>query len=94
MRYGATCDRPTAGGLVAYGGRIAVLPGQTAAEEFSTLVHELAHEMLHKAERKTATTKSASVDYSGSVLALNDPSASCPCDRDANNRAVWDIRRD
>ncbi len=40
-----------------YGGRIAVLPGQAPAEEFSTLVHELAHEMLHKAERRTATTK-------------------------------------
>jgi len=34
-----------------------LLPGQTSAEEFSTLVHELAHEMLHKAERRTATTK-------------------------------------
>jgi len=42
---------------ISYGGRIAVLPGQEAAEEFSTLVHELAHEMLHKAERRTATTK-------------------------------------
>ena len=40
-----------------YGGRIAILPGQGAAEEFSTLVHELAHEMLHKAERRTVTTK-------------------------------------
>jgi hypothetical protein len=42
---------------MSYGGKIAILPGQTAAEEFSTLVHELAHEMLHKAERRTATTK-------------------------------------
>ena len=42
---------------MSYGGRIAVLPGQGAAEEFSTLVHELAHEMLHKADRRTATTK-------------------------------------
>ena len=42
---------------MSYGGRIAILPGQEPAEEFSTLVHELAHEMLHKAERRTATTK-------------------------------------
>ena len=42
---------------MSYGGRIAILPGQSKAEEFSTFVHELAHEMLHKAERRTATTK-------------------------------------
>jgi len=27
------------------------------AEEFSTLVHEMAHEMLHRNERRTLTTK-------------------------------------
>jgi len=42
---------------VSYGGRIALLPGQTKAEEFTALVHETAHEFLHKAERRTATTK-------------------------------------
>ena len=42
---------------VSYGGRIAILPGQSKAEEFSTLVHETTHELLHKAERRTATTK-------------------------------------
>lgn len=42
---------------VSYGGKIVLFPGQETAEEFSTLVHELAHEMLHKAERRTATTK-------------------------------------
>jgi len=42
---------------MSYGGRIALLPGQGSAEEFSTLVHELAYEMLYKAERRTATTK-------------------------------------
>ena len=42
---------------MSYGGRIALLPGQSKSEEFSTLVHETAHEFLHKAERRTATTK-------------------------------------
>jgi hypothetical protein len=42
---------------ISYGGKIAIYPGQGEAEEFSTLVHELAHEMLHKAERRTTTTK-------------------------------------
>jgi hypothetical protein len=41
---------------VSYGGKIALLPGQTKAEEFVTLVHETAHELLHKAERRTFTT--------------------------------------
>jgi hypothetical protein len=27
------------------------------AEEFSTLVHEIGHEMLHRGERRTLTTK-------------------------------------
>jgi antirestriction protein ArdC len=42
---------------MSYCGKIAILPGRSVAEEFSTLVHELAHEMLHKAERRTTTTK-------------------------------------
>jgi antirestriction protein ArdC len=42
---------------MSYGGKIALFPGQSPAEEFATLVHEFAHEMLHKAERRTATTK-------------------------------------
>jgi hypothetical protein len=40
---------------VSYGGKIALLPGQSKAEEFTTLVHETAHELLHKAERRTMT---------------------------------------
>jgi hypothetical protein len=41
---------------VSYGGKIALLPGQSEPEEFVTLVHETAHELLHKAERRTFTT--------------------------------------
>jgi antirestriction protein ArdC len=41
---------------VSYGGKIALLPGQSKAEEFVTLVHEVAHELLHKTERRTKTT--------------------------------------
>jgi hypothetical protein len=42
---------------VSYGGRIAILPGKSKAETFATLVHETAHELLHKSDRRTATTK-------------------------------------
>jgi hypothetical protein len=42
---------------MSYGGRIALLPGQSKAETFATLVHETAHELLHRSDRRTATTK-------------------------------------
>src|ERR1019366_2384765 len=42
---------------VSYGGKIVLRPGQTKAEEFAVLVHEVAHERIHKSERRTATTK-------------------------------------
>jgi hypothetical protein len=41
---------------VSYGGKIALLPGQSPAEEVVTLVHELGHEYLHKSDRRTKTT--------------------------------------
>lgn len=39
------------------GGKITLLPGQPPAEEFATLVHEVAHEMMHRDERRSSTTK-------------------------------------
>ena len=33
------------------------LSGMQPAEQFSTLVHEIAHEMLHRGDRRTLTTK-------------------------------------
>jgi antirestriction protein ArdC len=42
---------------VSRGGRITLMPNLPAAEEFSTLVHELAHEKLHRTDRRAETTK-------------------------------------
>ena len=42
---------------ISYGGKISLFPDQTKPGEFAALVHECAHEFLHKAERRTATTK-------------------------------------
>ena len=39
------------------GGKITLLPGQSSAEEFATLAHEVAHEMMHRNERRRSTTK-------------------------------------
>ena len=39
------------------GGKITLLPGQSPAEDFETLTHELAHEMMHRDERRSSTSK-------------------------------------
>jgi len=39
------------------GGTITLLPGESPAEEFATLAHEVAHEMMHCDERRSSTTK-------------------------------------
>lgn len=46
--------RPASG--LSCGGRIVLRPGLPAAEHFSVLVHETAHELLHRGERRQATT--------------------------------------
>ena len=38
-------------------GKIVILPGQAAAEEFATLAHEIAHALLHQGGQRTETTK-------------------------------------
>jgi len=42
---------------VSSGGKITLLPGQSPAEEFSTLAHEIAHELLHRGDRRSATSR-------------------------------------
>lgn len=42
---------------VSSGGRITIRPGLNPPEEFSVLVHEFAHELLHRGERRQDTTK-------------------------------------
>jgi hypothetical protein len=39
------------------GDKITLLPDQSPAEEFATLSHELAHEMMHRTERRSSTSK-------------------------------------
>jgi hypothetical protein len=39
------------------GGKITFLPGQVPAEEFATLAHEVAHELMHRHERRASTSK-------------------------------------
>jgi hypothetical protein len=39
------------------GGKITLLPEQSPAEEFSTLAHEVAHELMHRDERRASTSK-------------------------------------
>ena len=50
-------DKLTHAKGLSYGGKITLSSGMQPAEEFSTLVHEIAHEMLHHGERRTLTTK-------------------------------------
>src|SRR6267378_4116275 len=42
---------------MAENGKITLLPQQTPAETFATLVHEVAHSEMHFGERRSATTK-------------------------------------
>jgi len=39
------------------GGKITLLPNQTPAEDFATLAHEIAHELMHRDERRASTSK-------------------------------------
>jgi antirestriction protein ArdC len=42
---------------ISTGGKITLLPGQSPAEEFATLVHEVGHETMHRNERRNGTSK-------------------------------------
>ncbi|MEW5980104.1 MAG: ArdC family protein [Acidobacteriota bacterium] len=44
---------------VSHGGKITLLPDLSPAETFSTLVHEVSHELLHRSERRAQTTRTS-----------------------------------
>ena len=50
-------ERITPAKGLSHGGKITLLSGMQPAEEFSTLVHEIAHKMLHRGERRALTSK-------------------------------------
>ena len=50
-------DIPGGAQGVSRGGSITVRPDLAPAEDFFVLVHELAHELLHRKDRRSATTK-------------------------------------
>jgi antirestriction protein ArdC len=67
---------------VCYGNKIVLLPGQSSAEEFTTLVHEVGHSLLGHAARRTTTTKAvreteaeAIAFVVGTTIGLNTGSA-------------------
>lgn len=49
------------------GKKIILLPGMAPAEQFSTLVHELAHEMLHRDAPRSQTTQRVRETEAGEV---------------------------
>jgi antirestriction factor ArdC-like protein len=51
-----SCEIAPAKG-VSHGGKITLLPDLSPAATFSTLVHEVAHEKLHRTERRAETTR-------------------------------------
>ena len=53
---------------MSYGGKIVILPGQAEAEEFATLVHEAAHELIHKSNRRTATVRETEAEAIAFVI--------------------------
>ena len=56
IKFGYSDNIAPARGM-SYGGAIRILPNLSEPEQLSTLVYELAHEMLHRSERGTLTTK-------------------------------------
>lgn len=48
-------DLPTGAEGVSRGGRISIRPGLEPANEFSVIVHELAHELLHRGDQRPAS---------------------------------------
>jgi antirestriction protein ArdC len=64
---------------------IQLLPGQPAAQEFSTLVHEYAHALLHRGERRQETTKTIRETEAEAVAFIVSTASGLDCGNSASD---------
>lgn len=74
-----------------YGGRIEIRSSLPTPQKFSTLVHELAHELLHRGDRRTNTTKTVRETEAESVAFVVSRAIGLECSTRASDYIqIWD----
>lgn len=74
---------------VSKGGKIEVLKGLPNGEKFSVLVHELAHELLHRGDRRQDTTKIIRETEAESVAFVVSQAVGLDCSKAVNYIKLW-----
>lgn len=73
------------------GGKVQIVMSLPPPQKFSTLVHELAHELLHRGDRRSSTTKTVRETEAESVAYVVCRSAGLECStRAADYIQIWD----
>ena len=74
-----------------YGGRVEVVASLPIAQKFSTLVHELAHELLHRGDRRAQTSKTVRETEAESVAYVICRGIGLECSTRASDYIqIWD----
>jgi len=74
-----------------FGGRIEVRASLPASQKFSTMVHEYAHELLHRGDRRTSTTKTVRETEAEAVAFVVCRSVGLECSTRASDYIqIWD----